>query len=87
MTVRNDTAWVAGIIRQTNHPVLVPGRVSYFWAVDGGEGEGAIDKVSIARINDEPGEDRRFCRITPDEAFSRLPGVIVEHGNVQISGS
>ena len=86
MVVRNDTAWVAGIITKTNHPAIIEGTVSYFWAVDGGEGEGAVDKVSIARINDRLGEDRRFCSLTPDEAFSGLPGRVVEKGNVQISG-
>ena len=87
MTVRNDTAWVAGVIERTNHEAIQVGTVSYFWAVDHGEGDGVVDEVSIARINDRPGEDRRFCAITPDEAFSGLPGRDVEHGNVQISGS
>lgn len=84
LTVRNDTAWIAGIITKTNHPAVIPGTVSYFWTVDGGEGAGAEDKVSTARINDAAGEDARFCSITPDEAFSGLPGNVVQRGNVQV---
>lgn len=84
LVVRNDTAWIAGVIDRTNHPAIVPGRVSYFWAVDNGEGDGAVDIVSTARINDPPGEDRRFCSLTPDAAFSGLPGNAIQHGNVQV---
>lgn len=84
MRVRNDTAWVAGIIDNTNHPVIVPGTVTYFWAVDGGEGGQATDIVSIARINDAAGQDQVFCDLTPDEEFSGLPGVVIEKGNVQV---
>jgi hypothetical protein len=84
LVVRNDTAWVAGIIDRTNHPVIVPGTVSYFWMFDDGEGPDAVDEVSTARINDVPGADRQFCTLTPDEAFSGLPGNEIEHGNVQV---
>lgn len=85
MRARNDTAWVAGVIDRTNHPAIVPGTVTYFWAVDGGEGATATDIVSIARINDAPGQDQVFCDLTPDEEFSGLPGRVVENGNVQVS--
>lgn len=84
MRVRNDTAWVAGIIAKSNHPVVREGTVSYFWASDGGEGPDAVDKVSTARINDAAGEDQRFCTLMPDEAFSGLPGNVVLGGNVQV---
>ena len=84
LSVRNDTAWIAGVIDRTNHPVIRPGTVSYFWTTDGGEGPDAVDKVSTARINDGVGEDQRFCTIMPDEAFSRLPGNVVLNGNVQV---
>lgn len=84
VTVRNDTAWVGGVVSKTNHPAVIPGRVSYFWTVDGGEGPGAEDKVSTARINDAVGQDAAFCALTPDEEFSRLPGNIVQRGNVQV---
>jgi hypothetical protein len=86
MVVRNDTAWVAGIIDRTNHPAIIEGSVSYFWAVDNGEGAGVVEKVSTARINDRVGEDQRFCSLTPDEAFSGLPGNVILHGNVQVQG-
>jgi hypothetical protein len=87
MVVRNDTAWVAGIIDRTNHPAVIPGRVSYFWATDKGEGESATpDKMSTARINDALGQDQVFCNLKPDQAFSGLPGNVLVHGNVQIRG-
>jgi hypothetical protein len=84
MVVRNDTAWVAGIIDHTNHPAIIPGRVSYFWTVDNGEGQDTPDKMSTARINDVAGEDQRFCSLTPNEQFSGLPGNVLVHGNVQV---
>jgi hypothetical protein len=84
MAVRNDTAWVAGIIDHTNHPAIIPGRVSYFWTVDNGEGQSIPDKMSTARINDAPGEDQRFCGLMPNEQFSGLPGNVLVHGNVQV---
>ena len=84
MVTRNDTAWVAGIIDRTNHPAIIEGSVSYFWAVDNGEGDGVVEKVSTARINDAAGEDQRFCSLTPDEQFSGLPGNVIRHGNVQV---
>lgn len=87
MAVRNDTAWVAGIVDHTNHPAIIPGRVSYFWATDKGEGQSPTpDKMSTARINDALGQDQVFCTLLPDEAFSRLPGNVLVHGNVQIRG-
>ena len=86
LSVRNDTAWIAGIIEKTNHPVIQEGTVSYFWAVDGGEGSGTSDKVSTARINDVLGQDQAFCSHMPDEAASLLPGNVVEHGDVQVRG-
>ena len=87
MAVRNDTAWVAGIIDQTNHPAVIPGRVSYFWTTDKGEGQATLpDKMSTARINDALGQDQRFCGLMPSEQFSGLPGNVLVHGNVQIRG-
>ena len=38
---------------------IVPGTVTYFWAVDDGEGPGSVDEVSTARINDVAGADRQ----------------------------
>jgi hypothetical protein len=84
MVVRNDTAWVAGVIDRTNHPAIIPGRVSYFWTVDNGEGQNTPDEMSTARINDAVGEDQRFCGLTPSEQFSGLPGNPLVHGNVQV---
>ena len=86
MAVRNDTAWVAGIIDRTNHPAIIPGRVSYFWALDNGEASGVPDEMSTARINDAAGQDQVFCGLKPDEAFSGLPGNPLVHGNVQVRG-
>jgi hypothetical protein len=84
MAVRNDTAWVAGIIDRTNHPAVITGRVSYFWTVDNGEGQDTPDKMSTARINDALGQDQVFCNLKPNETFSGLPGNVLVHGNVQV---
>jgi hypothetical protein len=84
MRVRNDTAWVAGIIDRTNHPAIIPGTVSYFWTTDKGEGEGTVEKMSTARINDAAGQDQVFCNLQPSEQFSGLPGNVLLHGNVQV---
>lgn len=86
MRVQGNKAWVAGIIRKSNHPAIVEGSVSYFWTTDGGEGPNAVDVVSTARINDPVGEDQRFCTLMPDEATSGLPGNVVVRGNVQVRG-
>ena len=85
MAVRNDTAWVAGIIDRTNHPAVIVGRVSYFWTVDNGEGQDTPDKMSTARINDAAGQDQVFCGLKPTEQFSGLPGNVLVHGNVQVN--
>jgi hypothetical protein len=84
MRVRNDTAWVAGIIDRTNHPVIIPGRVSYFWTTDKGEGGDVVEKMSTARINDAVGQDQVFCNLLPTEQFSGLPGNVLLHGNIQV---
>jgi hypothetical protein len=80
MTVVGNTAWVAGRITETNSPAIRVGTVSYFWAVDGGEGAGAQDIVSIARINDRDEAEAEFCTTLP----KLLPPLAVEMGNVQI---
>lgn len=84
LALEGNKAWVAGIIDRTNHPVIVPGSVSYFWVVDDGEGPDAQDIMSTARINDVAGADRVFCTLKPDEAFSGLPGNPIVHGNIQV---
>ena len=85
MAVRNDTAWVAGTIDHTNHPAVIPGRVSYFWTTDKGEGQSTTpDEMSTARINDALGQDQVFCGLKPSEQFSGLPGNPLVHGNVQV---
>ena len=84
MSVVGNTAWVAGIISDTNAPGLIlVGRVSYFFAIDGGEGVGTIDKISRARINDQAGQDAVFCALKPTAIFDPNPLTIVE-GNVQL---
>lgn len=76
-----NTAWVAGQISATNAPFIQVGSVSYFYAIDNGEGAGAApDIVSTARINDVAGEDTRFCTERP----LLLPSFPIEQGNVQV---
>lgn len=81
LTVVGNRAWIAGIISQSDSPGVIVGTVSYFYAIDNGEGEGAApDIVSLARINDRAGEDVLFCTILP----TVLPPRVVRFGNVQI---
>lgn len=80
-SVSGDTAWVGGIIAETNIPIIVVGSVSYFFAVDNGEGAGGVpDRISLARINDRDGEDILFCTQRP----ALLPTLAVAKGNVQV---
>ena len=84
VSVAGNTAWVAGIISDTNAPgTIIVGRVSYFYAIDGGEGVGTIDKISRARINDQAGQDAVFCALKPTTIFDPNPLTILE-GNVQL---
>ncbi len=79
-----NTAWVAGHISDTNVPNLIRvGSVSYFYAIDGGEGAGTIDKVSRARTNDALGQDAVFCATKPLALFDPNPLTVVS-GNVQV---
>ncbi len=81
MAIEGNTAWVAGLISETNASFIQVGSVSYFYAVDNGEGaEASTDVVSSARINDVAGEDQLFCSDRP----LLLPSFPIEQGNVQV---
>ena len=80
MSTAGNQAWVAGIITHSDDPAVIEGTVSYFRAIDNGEGNGPPDQVSPARINDRAGEDILFCTEQP----TGLPLRNVEHGNVQV---
>jgi hypothetical protein len=80
MAIEGNTAWVAGHISDTNAGFIQVGTVSYFYAIDNGEGADATDVVSTARINDIAGEDQLFCADRP----LLLDSFPIEQGNVQI---
>ena len=81
LTVVGNRAWIGGHIAATNDPAVVVGSVSYFYAIDNGEGSGAsADVVSLARINDAQGRDIEFCTTLP----LLLPPRLVQLGDVQI---
>lgn len=81
MAVEGNTGWVAGIISESTLPIVQVGTVSYFYAIDNGEGgQAAPDRVSIARINDVAGEDQVFCTQRP----LLLPAFDIQQGNVQV---
>lgn len=77
-----NTAWVAGIIDDTNVPNLVQvGSVSEFYVIDNGEGsEAAADIVSTALFNQPAGADEPFCANQP----LGLPPRTVTQGDVQV---
>lgn len=80
LAVGGDTGWVAGTIRDTNAGVVIVGSTSMFYAIDGGEGEGATDVVSIAAFNGAEGADLAFCEDRP----LALAPLTVTQGNVQV---
>jgi len=81
LSVVGNQAWVAGIISESDSPGVLLGTVSYFYAIDNGEGSNAQpDIVSLARVNDRAGEDILFCTTHP----TVLPPRVVQFGDVQI---
>ena len=81
VAVEGNTGWVGGRIVESNIAAVIIGSVSYFYAIDNGEGQGSPpDRVSSARINDVDGEDLRFCAERP----LLLPSFNITNGNVQV---
>ncbi|MGH7713715.1 MAG: hypothetical protein ACREOG_20700 [Gemmatimonadaceae bacterium] len=81
LSVVGNQAWIGGIISASGSPGIIVGTVSYFYAIDNGEGDDAQpDIVSLARVNDRAGEDLLFCATRP----TLLPPRTVQFGNVQI---
>lgn len=80
LAVEGNTGWVGGTIRETNADVVVVGSRSMFYAVDGGEGAGLPDVVSLAAFNMPEGTDLEFCLERP----LVLPPLNVTDGNVQV---
>ena len=80
LAVDGSTGWVAGVIRATNADAGLLGTRTMFYAIDGGEGEGTTDIVSIAVVNAAPGTDLAFCADRPLE----LAPMAVTDGNVQV---
>jgi hypothetical protein len=80
LSVAGSTGWVAGVIRATNAAAVIVGSRSMFYAIDGGEGGGAVDVVSSAVFNAADGTDLAFCAEQP----LVLPPLTVTDGNVQV---
>jgi hypothetical protein len=78
MSVRDGTAWVAGIITSVDGPVAREGTVSYFYVID--HGPAATDEISGLRLNDVAGEDQLFCEQQP-LLLGRTP---IERGNATV---
>lgn len=84
LTRNGNTAWIGGIISETNVPNIIRvGTVSYVYVIDNGEGGDTPDRVSRVRINDAAGQDQAFCRLQPTNIFDPNPPA-VESGNVQV---
>lgn len=81
LSVVGNRAWIAGIIEKSDHSLVREGTVSYFYAIDNGEGEvDPTDIISGLRINDVAGEDLRFCAERPLLLSSRP----IDFGNIQV---
>jgi hypothetical protein len=80
LSVAGSTGWVGGTIRATNAAAVVVGSGSTFYAIDGGEGDGSADVVSLAAFNLGAGLDQAFCADQP----LALPPLAVTDGNVQV---
>jgi hypothetical protein len=81
MSVVGNIAWVGGIIEKSDSPLVRVGTVSYFYAIDNGEGTGdAADQISALRLNDLAGEDQVFCTLRPLLLSRRA----IDFGNIQV---
>jgi hypothetical protein len=81
LSVVGNRAWIAGIIERSDHPLVREGTVSYFYAIDNGEGTGdPTDIISAIRINDLGGQDLVFCAERPLGLSSRP----IDFGNIQV---
>jgi hypothetical protein len=81
MSVVGNIAWVAGIIEKSDSPLVRVGTVSYFYAIDNGEGTAdAADQISALRLNDLAGEDQVFCNLRPLLLSRRA----IDFGNIQV---
>lgn len=80
MSVADNVAWIAGIIRNQRGDLARNGTVSYFYVTDNGEGSGVPDRASAVRLNDQDGEDQVFCTERP----VALPDSEIAFGNVQV---
>ena len=81
LAVSGNTAWIGGHIVSSNIPTIVIGSVSYFYAIDNGEGQDApADVVSVLRVNDAAGRDLEFCTNRPLLLAPRT----VQFGNVEV---
>ncbi|HEX6315307.1 MAG TPA: hypothetical protein VFZ73_10635 [Gemmatimonadaceae bacterium] len=85
LSVVGNHAWIGGIVRDSNTPLVAAGTSSYFYVIDTGEGSiGAIqlDIISGLRLNDTPGNELTFCA---DQSLT-LPSRRIDDGNVQVRG-
>ena len=81
MSVRDNIAWVAGVITAVDGPIAQEGTVSYFYVID--NGPAATDEISGLRLNDVAGEDRVFCEQQP----LLLARTDIERGNAEVRGT
>jgi hypothetical protein len=68
IAVQGTTAWIGGVISETNSAAIIVGSVSYFFLTDNGRpnhDRPPRDVISTARINDAAGQDLEFCRLQP----------------------
>ena len=82
LTIVGNRALFGGTITQASDPRVIPGTKSYFWVEDHGEGNDAVDIVSLAGVNETQQGLDDFCGLIQN----LLPPRDVVHGNVQVRG-
>lgn len=83
--IDGNRAWIGGIVRDSDTPLIANGTATFFYVIDNGEGAiGAIqqDIVSAVRLNAPAGAELAFCGERP----LTLPSRRIEDGNIQVRG-
>lgn len=79
MSTAGNTAWVGGVVKNSSNPAWI-GRETGWAVADDGEGLNSFDRISLMNIPGPPGLAQSVC-----DSRSRVPNLLVEQGDVQVS--